>query len=331
MVKTQHKSDTLILTGGNVRAVLDMKSCIDAVEQSFRASGTSIESKILGFQAATGGFHVKAALDSAAAHPVFAAKINANFPGNSLRQLPTIQGVIVLFEAESGRVLALIDSISVTLIRTAAASAVAARALSRPDARTLSVIGCGAQAEPHLRALQVVRALESVSVFDQDEQKAAAFAAAMTGSIPITVARSVADCTDNADIIVTCTSSKRAFLAPLHVRDGAFVAAVGADNVEKQEILPELMASASVFTDSTEQCAEIGDLHHAIDAGVITRDSVRGNLGDVLRDFTTGRSDEAERIIFDSTGVAFQDVACAWLAYSRARERSLGLRVQLSC
>jgi alanine dehydrogenase len=324
--------ETTILNGSDIRLVLDIPATIDAVERSFRLSGAAIQSKVLGFHAAGGGFHIKAALlDNADRSGIFAAKLNANFPGNPAKGLPTIQGVLALFEAKSGRLLALMDSSAITLLRTAAASAVAARALARATDSRLAIIGCGAQAGPHLDAIKSVRDLEEVWVFDADEARASSFADRYSSSLlPVKRAASVEACVQESDIIVTCTSSRKPFLFPEHVAPGTFIAAVGADNEDKQELAPELMASASVYTDSLEQCAAFGDLHHAIEAGVMTRDSVRGNLADVLSEGVRGRSSNSETIVFDSTGVAFQDVVCAELAYVRAKERKLGLEVALS-
>ncbi len=294
-------------------------------------SASAIESKVLGFHAPGGSFHVKSALMKAEGTTgYFATKINANFTSNPLVNLPTIQGVVALFESSTGKVVALIDSISLTLLRTAAASAVAARALSRADSHTLTIVGCGAQAEPHLRALAAVRPIEKVFVTDRDTAKAEGFAASFsTPELRIIPVARLDDCAPASDIIVTCTSSKAAFLEPRHVAAGAFVAAVGADNEDKQELSPSLMADAKVVVDSLDQCAAFGDLHHALSAGMMQRSSVHGELSEILSGAIAGRESETERIVFDSTGVAFQDVMCAVLAYDRAAELNLGTTIRL--
>src|SRR6476659_4596777 len=147
---------TLVLTRKDVSRVLRMPECIEAVERGFlrHARGESIPPGVLGTHVAGGGFHVKSAglLDAVDGRPVFAAKVNANFPGNPDRHtLPTIQGVIALFDAADGRLLALLDSIEITSLRTAAATAVAAKYLA-PDAGTVTICGCGEQARNQLRA-----------------------------------------------------------------------------------------------------------------------------------------------------------------------------------
>jgi ornithine cyclodeaminase/alanine dehydrogenase-like protein (mu-crystallin family) len=262
----------------------------------------------------------------------FAAKVNANFPENpSRRGLPTIQGVLALFDAETGVPLALLDSIALTILRTAAATAVAARHLSAPDARTVTIVGCGAQAMAQLAAVRVVRKIERVSVFDIDAERCAAFArlASETLGIPVVAVADLSKATRASEIVITCTPSRTAFIGVSDVSAGAFVAAVGADNEYKQEIEPALLARAAVVTDSLDQCASIGDLHHAIECGAMTADDVRAELSAVVVNPTLGRRSADEIVVFDSTGVAFQDVAAAAVVFERATTAGVGLRVAL--
>ena len=127
-----------------------------------------------------------------------------------------------------------------------------------------------------------------------------------------------------SDIVITCTPSAEAFIEASHLHDGLFIAAVGADNPQKHEIEPHAMRGARVVVDVIEQAATMGDLYHAIDAGVMTRADVHAEIGDVIAGRATGRTDDAQIFIFDSTGTALQDVAAASIALRRARERGLG-------
>jgi ornithine cyclodeaminase/alanine dehydrogenase-like protein (mu-crystallin family) len=132
-----------------------------------------------------------------------------------------------------------------------------------------------------------------------------------------------------SDVILTCTPSRHAMLMRSDVRPGTFIAAVGADSEDKQELEPALLAQGAVVTDVLEQCATIGELHHALAAGVMTRADVRGDLGDVVAGKRPGRSSAEEITIFDSTGSALQDVAAAAVVYERAITAGRGLSVQL--
>jgi ornithine cyclodeaminase/alanine dehydrogenase-like protein (mu-crystallin family) len=274
-----------------------------------------------------GGFHVKAGfLD--VERPYFAAKINANFPGNAARGLPTIQGAVALFDAADGRLLALMDSMAITALRTAAASAVAARHLARERSETLLLCGCGGQAREQLRALLCVRSPRRVLVHDLDSARAARFAAAAGDElgIEVSVAARLEEALAKADLIVTCTTARHHFIDEGMVAGGTFIAAVGADSEHKQEIDPALLARAKVVTDVTAQAAAIGDLHHAIEAGVMGRDDVHAELGEVVARRKPGRENDEEIAVFDSTGTGLQDVAASIAAYRAALAASLGTR-----
>jgi len=321
---------TLVLTRDEVARVLPMADCIDAVERAFRAHarGETIPPNVLSAHVEGGGFHVKAAGLRAAVddRPVLAAKVNANFPANPARYgLPTIQGVIALFDATDGRLLALLDSMEITSLRTAAATAVAARHLA-PDAATVTICGCGEQSRHQLRALACVRSIRRVRAFDIDRERARGFAAGMAEELGIEVkaVKTLEEAAGETSIWLTCTPARRWFLGRAHVAAGSFVAAVGADNPEKQEIEPELMAASAVIVDLLEQCVAIGDLHHAVAAGLMQRDDVRAELSDVVAGTRPGRTTPGEIVVFDSTGTALQDVAAAALVYQRARSRGAG-------
>src|SRR5262245_34959138 len=163
-------SGTLILTRSQVARLLTLDACIGAIEKALvaHARGRTLPPQLLGFHTpAGGGFHLKAA-GVLGRRGVFAAKINANFGSNPQRGLPRIQGVVALFDAQDGRPLALLDSMELTALRTAAMTAVAARRLARPDARTATICGCGLQGRVQLRALLRVRRLQQAWCWDLD-------------------------------------------------------------------------------------------------------------------------------------------------------------------
>jgi alanine dehydrogenase len=324
---------TLVLTGRDVRALLGLEECVAAVEAAFRdqAEGRSWPAGMLTVHAAEGGFHVKTA-GLVRERPYFAAKLNANFPGNPERSgLPTIQGVVVLCDGENGRLLALLDSIEITLLRTGAATAVAAKHLARPDAHVATICGCGVQGRAQLRALQRVLPLKSVRVYDTDRVRAARFAEEMGKELGLDVrgAPSLEDAVHGSEVCVTCTPSRHAFLMKDHVAPGTFVAAVGADNPDKQELDPQLLSSATVVVDVLDQCASSGDLHHALDAGAMRREDVHAELAEVVVGRKRGRRSRDEITVFDSTGTALEDVAAGVAVYERALTAGVGLAVAL--
>jgi alanine dehydrogenase len=316
----------LFIDSADVRTLLSIEECIAAVERAFRLHGEGKAPKpgVLGVHASHGTFHIKAGILDVG-RPYFAAKTNANFPGNIERYgLPTIQGVIVLFDAERGTPLAILDSREITSLRTGAATAVAAKYLARDDASIATICGCGVQGRTQLAAVAAVRSLQRVYAIDRDAQEARRFAREMSNELGIDViaASDLGAASRESDICVTCTPSRKAILGAGDVSAGAFVAAVGADNEDKQELAPALLKRAAVIVDILDQAAVAGDLHHAIAAGVMTRNDVRAELGEVVAGRKRGRVHNDEIIVFDSTGTALQDVAAAAAVYEKARERA---------
>ena len=299
---------TLLLTRRDVADLLTIDDCIDAVENAFGMLGRGEVPRpaIAGMMTNGGGFHLKAAI----AGDRFVTKMNANF----FNATPRIKGVVILCDTTAGNVLAVMDSIEITILRTGAATAVAAKHLARKDAKTAMICGCGNQGRIQTRALQRVRKLDRIFAFDTNRDIAANFADEMGAeAVPAPVW---------ADIVVTCTPSRKAFLE--QVQPGTFVAAVGTDSEEKSEIAPGLMASSKVVTDVTEQCRAIGDLHHAPDA------SVYAELSEIVAGRKRGRERDDEVIIFDSTGMALQDVAAAAIVYERAVAAGRGTEIDFA-
>jgi alanine dehydrogenase len=307
-----------------------MGDCVAAVEAAFAASSVNrtIAAGVLGSHVTDGGFHVKTAGILGAAS-YFAAKINANFPKNPARSSrPTIQGILVLYDATNGDPLAVMDSAEITRLRTAAATAVAAKYLSRSDASSVTICGCGVQAAAQVEALTVVRPITRVFAHDLDAARAVAFADDMTQRLGIDVrpVSSIRESSRTSDIVVTCTPSIEPILHIDDVTDGTFIAAVGADSEHKQEVDVRLMAKAAVVVDVLSQCAVIGDLHHAIAVGAMTVADVRAELADVVSGSTRWSRSDRDIVVFDSTGTALEDVAAAAMVYERAVARDLGTR-----
>ena len=316
----------LFLTRFEIAALMRPGDYLAAVEAGFRAAslGRATSPAPLHLPTPDGGFHAKAATFCGDGGRYAALKFNGNFPGNPERfGLPTIQGLIILCNADTGAPLAVMDSVEVTLRRTAAASAIAAKHLARANSSAIALCGCGAQARAHIEALSQVLPLKSGTVWDQDIAKAERFASE-TGpalGLDLRAVSQLREATLEADIIVTCTTAAAPFLYRQDVAPGAFIAAIGADNAEKSEIAPTLMGEARVFVDVLEQCAAMGDLRAAIAAGAMGLDDVVGDLAQLVSGSVQGRRGGAEIIIFDSTGTAIEDAASAAWIYERAMAR----------
>src|SRR5256714_3547996 len=322
---------TLLLTREDVASILTIDTCITAVERAFKMYGEGQTSApgVLGVHAKDGGFHIKAGvleLD----RTYFAAKVNANFPQNSKRfGLPLIQGVIVLCDAENGYPLAVMDSIEITIQRTGAATAVAAKYLARPDSETLTICGCGNQGRVSLKALANLFPIKTVFAYDRDADQSQRFAREMpeeTG-IPVEAVGELKTAIVRSDIVVTCTPAKQFLLKQEWIRPGTFIAAVGADSEDKQELESTLLSQNRTVVDMVEQAATIGELHYAIEANLMTKGDVDAELGEVVAGRKAGRSSSDEIVGFDSTGMALQDVIVAAAVYEKAVGNGLGQSV----
>jgi ornithine cyclodeaminase/alanine dehydrogenase len=313
---------TLLLSRGDVERLLSIPLCIEAVENVFRLQGQGKVPApgILAVKAAHGGLHVKAGMLPGEKNYI-AAKLNSNFPRNRAdHDLPTIQGLVVLYDGDNGRPLAVLDSIDITIKRTAAASAVAARYLARPGSSVATICGCGQQAAAQLRALCAVLPLRKIRVFDLDPSAAQNFAMKLSDELQLEIepVHDLGTSLQHSDVCVTCTTATKFFVRKDDVVPGTFIAAVGADDTHKQEIDPALMASAKVVADSLEQSCTIGDTHHAIGHGLMRKEDVYAELSEIVAGRKAGRTSDDEIIVFDSTGVAIEDAVAAVAVYEKA-------------
>ena len=319
---------TLLLRRSDVEGLLSLHECIDAVENVFRLQGQGKipAPGILGVRATGGGLHVKAGLLPGNRN-YFVAKLNANFPGNNAHfGLPTIQGVIVVFDAENGLPLAILDSIDITMKRTAAASAVAAKYLARRDSSVATIFGCGQQGRAQLRAILLILPLTKIYAFDVNERATINFSKELSRELKIDIelVHDLPGAIQKSDVCITCTTANEFFVRKEDVRPGTFIAAVGADAEHKQEIDSALIASAKVVADSLEQSCAIGDVHHAIAHGLMQKEDVYAELCEIVAGQKIGRVADDEIIVFDSTGVAIEDAVAAAAVYERALADGIG-------
>src|SRR5215831_5547995 len=202
-------SPTLLLNRNDVVANLSIDECIPAVETAFRlyADGKTITPKVLGLHVAEGGFHIKAGILNLS-RDYFVAKVNANFPGNPRKfNLPTIQGAIIVMDSNNGNLLAVIDSIEITIIRTGAATGVAAKYLSLPDATTATICGCGNQGRISMKAVLAIRSIKKVYAYDIDESQTQRFKNEFSDRLEVisTATNNLPNALNESEIIITCT------------------------------------------------------------------------------------------------------------------------------
>ncbi|MBI2941476.1 MAG: ornithine cyclodeaminase family protein [Chloroflexi bacterium] len=240
--------------------------------------------------------------------------------------LPTVMGVVIYNDPSTGQPLAVMDGTLITSWRTAAAAAIATRMLARPDARTLGIIGCGAQAEVLLLVMSQVWPLEEVLLADQKPQRIAALRSLFPG-VPTRTA-SVEEAA-GAEIVCTLTPSTAPIVWRNWVRPGAHINAIGADAPGKQELDPQILLDSRVVVDELEQSVHGGELNVAISRGIYHPEQIAGTLGLVLTGAVAGRTTSDQITVFDSTGLAIQDIATARVVYEAARQAKRGLEVEI--
>ncbi|TGQ05634.1 cyclodeaminase [Mesorhizobium sp. M2E.F.Ca.ET.219.01.1.1] len=258
----------------------------------------------------------------------FAVKISSGFFDNPKLGLPSGGGMMVLLSAKTGVVEALLlDNGYLTDVRTAAAGAVAARHLSREDSRIAAIFGAGLQAGLQLEALRLVRPIEEARIWARDAAKAEATAARLREKLGILVRAEpdAANAAAGADIIVTTTPSTEPLIKPGFVSAGQHITAMGSDAEHKNEIAPAILRMADLYVaDSAKQTRRLGELHHAIDAGVMAADDEVTELGQIIAGKKHGRRSASDITIADLTGTGVQDTAIATLARDRARAANAG-------
>jgi ornithine cyclodeaminase/alanine dehydrogenase-like protein (mu-crystallin family) len=259
------------------------------------------------------------------ANAPFGAKLISVFPGNFARGIQSHQGLVILFEPESGAPVCVLDAGEITAIRTAAASAVATDALARKDSRRLALLGYGEQATTHARAIGKVRGLESIVVWGRSRERAQNFAERMQSelAVPVTAAGSVREAVADADIVCTLTSAPEPILKGEWVRPGTHLNLVGSSHAGPSEVDSDLVVRARFIADSREGVLnQGGEFLRAKAAGLIGDEHIVAEIGQVLAREIEGRRSPEEVTVYKSLGHIVQDLASAWALYSQSETAS---------
>ncbi len=325
----------LILTETDLRKIVRLDNdAVDCVEQAFAALATkAVEMPPimrLDIPAHRGEVDVKTAyvpdLDS------FAIKVSPGFFDNPSLGLPSTNGLMMLLSARTGLVEALLlDNGYLTDVRTAAAGAVAARHLSRPDSRIAAILGAGMQARLQLRALTLVRPIEAARIWARDQAKADKLATELTAELgfPVVAEADAKKACRDADIIVTTTSADKPILDATWLQPGQHVTAMGSDAEHKNEIDPAAIPKAAPYVaDSLKQTRRLGELHHAIAAGLVSESADFPELGAIIAGKVPRRRSPETITLCDLTGTGVQDTAIATLAHRRAISAGAGQAIE---
>src|ERR1017187_7465893 len=328
--------ETLLLSGHDVRALLPMNECIGGMEGALRSvtDGSSVLPlrTVMRLDGTPNAFAAMPAVVGKGAGASLGAKIITVFPGNDATPYDSHIGVVLLFDAEHGTLLAIADASSITAIRTSAVSGLATRLLAREDAKELAILGAGVLAMPHLEAVRCVRDIKRVRVWSRSGNRAKEFAvrARKQFDIEIVVSGTAREAVEGADVVCTITAARTPVLEGAWLAPGAHVNAVGASLPSARELDTAAVVRSRLFVDRRESTlSEAGDFLVPRSEGAITDAHILGELGDLLAKSVEGRVNRDDITLFKSLGLAVEDVAALRYIHGQAIAAGVGIRVAL--
>jgi ornithine cyclodeaminase len=325
---------TLVLSHDEVVNLLPMKECIALMREAFIALARGqVHQPLRAIMRPSGAAGVMGLMPSyiAGERAAFGLKAICVLPGNPARGLDAHQGAVLLFSADTGELIAMMNASAITAIRTAAASGVATDLLAREDAGDLAIIGSGVEARSHLAAMSEVRAIKRCRVASRHIENARSFAEELRPhySFLIEPVESIAEALAGADLIVTATSTREPIVRRKWISSGAHLNVVGACTPRAREVDSETVAGSSLFVDSRESTInESGDYLLALSDGAIGEDHIRAEIGEVLTGEKPGRTSAEEITLFKSLGIGIEDLAAAEYLYRKAGASNAGTWVE---
>jgi len=324
----------LILNKEEVESILTMQACIGIMSDAFKAleKGESLQPlrSLMRLPSQKGLLGMMPGYTGE--NNIFGIKSISVFPENYKKGISSHQGVILLYEGESGRLLAVLDAEEITAVRTAAVSALATDVLARKDASTLAILGAGVQGRQHLKSISLVRSISKVFIWDIADQYTKAYVEDESKHTDkdIIGASTAKEAVADADIICTVTPSREPILRHAWIKPGTHINAVGACTPKAQELESILVAQSRLYTDCRESLFhEPGDFLNPKQEGLITEDHVIGELGELLTGKIKGRETDDDITLFKSLGLAIEDLASGYFVYEKALECSIGTLVDL--
>jgi alanine dehydrogenase len=327
-------SEVLILSKNEVQSCLPMGKTIEAVREAYIAfaRGRVQLAPVAHLDVKQYNGEVDIKPGYVEDFGVIGTKIASGYYDNHKLGLPPGVAVIVLMDLKTSMPIAIMDGTYITAYRTGAAGTVAADVLARKDSRSVGVVGTGTQGRMQIMALRELFEIEEVRAWDIVGKEAERYAQEMAESLGIEVNAfsNVEDVVRDTDIVVTVTPSRKALVRSDWIGEGVHINAIGADSPGKQELDPKIVATADkIVVDSLVQCRRIGEIQHALAQNLITEDKVHAEIGQILIGDKSGRESDREITMFDSTGLAAQDIAAGYVVYKEAKEKGLGLTTNL--
>ncbi|WP_078380699.1 ornithine cyclodeaminase family protein [Sutcliffiella halmapala] len=332
-----------VLSNEDVKQVLNVKQVIRLVETVYQSKSDSKAETwptiFYDFEPGKADMDIKSGYLKS--EKLFGHKTVTWFGNNEKKGIPTLIGVIAVFDAETGKPLGITDASFITGIRTGASGAIGAKYLARKNSKNLLVLGAGNQAIFQIAAtLTALANIKMVRIAARNKIKLKSFVSGISQSLQQdfgidtdTIIFEEVECLEsavkNSDIIITVTSSKVPLIKHQWVQKGTHISCIGADMAGKQEIESEIMSNASIFVDDKEHCVQVGEIELPLKQGIITESNITGEIGDLILGKINGRSNVEEITVFDATGMALLDIYTAKFALQVAEEKGLGIKSEI--
>jgi alanine dehydrogenase len=325
-------NETIILNQSEIKELVEMKEVIDSVKTAYieQASGKvqMPPKEYLFFQKFSGDLRIMPCyLQNMEKAGVKCVNVHPNNPQK--HALPTVMAMIELIDPATGFPLAIMDGTWITNMRTGAAGGVGTKFLARKDSETLGIVGAGKQAYTQLMAINEVMDIEKALVYCRTCSSRENFAKRVSEKYGISVKAvdSPQKAVENMDVVVTVTPANKPVIKSEWISSGTHINAMGADAPGKQEIDSSLLLKSKIFIDCWEQASHSGEINIPLSEGIIQKKDISGKLGDVIIGKNPGRTSDDEITIFDSTGLAIQDITTAWKVYEKAKTLKLGHKI----
>lgn len=325
--------ETILLTQSEIKELITMKEVIETVENAFKVFAEGkVEmpaKKYLFFKKYNGDLRIMPCF----VHDVDEAGVKCVnvHPDNPKKyDLPTIMAIIELVDPKTGFPLAIMDGTWITNMRTGAAAGVATKYLARDNSKTLGIVGAGVQAYKQLEALNEVMEIKKVKVTSRTPNSRERFVktASEKYGLNVQAVDTIKETVEGSDVLVTTTPVRKPIVKSEWVSEGMHINAIGADAPGKQELESKILKKAKIIIDCWEQASHSGEINIPVSEGLLTRENIHANIGDVIINKKPGRVSDDEITIFDSTGLAVQDITTAWRIYEKALETDLGGKIR---
>jgi alanine dehydrogenase len=330
--------ETLILTDDEVKQLLSMSEVIEAVESAFKQKAlgrVQMPAKIYLYYKKYNG-DLRAMPTFLEDLDISAVKIANVHPDNPIKtDLPTVMAVIVLIDPATGAPIAIMGGKTITSMRTGAAAGIAAKYLARKNSKVVGLVGAGTQARAQLMfLLKMYKKLEEVRVCDRSTVAKNNFVSEMQQAFgnfcKIIPAANIRNAVEGADIVVTATPSRKPLVTDDMVSAGMHINCIGADAVGKEELVPNILKRAKIVVDDWEQASHSGEINVPLSRGIITKDKIWAEIGEIVAGLKPGRQRQDEITVFTSTGLAVQDAVTAKIAYSKALAAKVGRLIKIT-